>query len=272
MKICITGGSGFIGHATITYAESQGHEIWRFDRQDGNDVMGDLSALSGADVVIHLAGMLGTAELFDDPETAIQVNVVGSLRVLEWCRKNDAGYVGITMPDSSWANVYQATKLCSNRLATAWHRNFDIPVSHVRAFNVYGPGQKHGPGHPRKIIPTFAHSAWRGVPIPIWGDGTQTVDLIHVDDVARMLVEATSFGDDQTFDAGTGEDISVENVAHMVNLWCDQHPHNVAKSPMRPGEAPNTQIKATGEGWDLLGWRPRSSLALLKDVVDLYRP
>src|SRR6478752_5341040 len=98
------------------------------------------------------------------------------------------------MPDSDWANVYQATKLCSMKLATAWHRNFGVPVSHVRAFNAYGPGQKYGVGHPQKFLPTFASLAWRGEPIPIWGDGLQSVDPIHVDEVARMLVDATRFG------------------------------------------------------------------------------
>jgi UDP-glucose 4-epimerase len=190
---------------------------------------------------------------------------------LSWCRDNQAGYVGITMPDSSWANVYQATKLCAMRLATAWHHNFGVPVTHVRAFNAYGPGQKHGPGHPQKIIPTFASSAWAGEPIPIWGDGDQTVDLVHVDDVARMLVEATRFGNDEIFDAGTGESMSVDNIAGIINLWCGQHPRNIVNLPMRLGETPQTHIRATGAGWDLLGWRPRNELWRLKEVVDLYK-
>lgn len=272
MKIAVTGGAGFIGQAVVMYALHQGHEAWRFDRQDGENILGGLDGLRGADTVIHLAGALGTAELFDDPENAIRANVVGALRILQWCRDNGAGYVGITMPDSSWANVYQATKLCAMRLATAWHRTYGVPVSHVRAFNVYGPGQKHGPGHPQKIIPTFASCAWRGEPIPIWGDGYQTVDLVHVNDVARMLVEATAYGDDQIFDAGTGNDMTVQNVAIMINLWCGQHPRNIINLPMRAGERPDTAIKATGEGWAELGWRPQNDLDMLREVVAWYKP
>src|SRR5258705_9210047 len=171
MRIAITGGGGFLGATAIAYAEEQGHEVWRFDRTDGNDILGDLHALKDAETVIHMAGMLGTAELFDTPEEAVEANVVGTLRVLEWCKKNGAGFVGITMPDSNWANVYQATKLCALRLATAWHRNFGVPVSHVRAFNAYGEGQKHGPGHPQKFLPTFSTLAWQGKPLPVWGSG-----------------------------------------------------------------------------------------------------
>jgi len=272
MRIAVTGGGGFIGAAVIKYADAQGHDVWRFDRGDGNDILGDLTGLDGAEVIIHLAGILGTAELFDNPEEAVEANVNGALKILQWCRKNNAGYVGITMPDSSWANVYQATKLCAMRLATAWHRNFGIPVCHVRAFNVYGPGQKHGPGHPQKIIPTFAYHAWRGEPIPIWGSGEQTVDLVHVDDVAKVLVEATAYGEDQVFDAGTGSDMTVRNVARMINLWCGQHPNNTITFPMRPGETPGTAIKAKGDGWKLLDWQPTNDLMRVREVVDWYKP
>lgn len=278
MRIAVTGGAGFIGAATVKYANENGHEAWRFDRADGNDVMGDLKDLKGADVIIHLAGMLGTAELFDEPEEAVRANVIGTLRILEFCERYDVGYVGITMPDSSWANVYQATKLCSMRLATAWHRNFGVRVCHVRAFNAYGPGQKHGPGHPQKFLPTFATKAWAGEPLPIWGDGSQTVDMVHVDDVARMLVDATGFGDDQVFDAGTGMGVSVIEVADYVNLVTDNRDGGVEHFPMRPGEEPKTNIEATGEGWDLLatnipGWsKPDLDWGLFAEAVHWYKP
>lgn len=271
-RIAVTGGGGFLGSATIEQAELLGHNAWRFDRADGNDVLGMLSELKGADHVIHLAGMLGTSELFDTPEEAVETNVVGTLRILEWCRKNDATYTGITMPDSSWANVYQATKLCSMRLATAWNRNKLVPVSHVRAFNAYGPGQKHGPGHPQKFMPTFATKAWGGQPLPIWGNGLQTVDAVYVDDVARMLVEATQYGDDEVFDAGTGVPVAVLHVARAVNRYCGQPEDNIEFLPMRDGEEPDTAIRAEGEGWETLGWKPEFSWDLVQKTVDWYRP
>lgn len=271
MRIAVTGGAGFIGTATVLHALSKGHDTWRFDRSDGNDIMGNLGALKGAETVIHLAGALGTAELFEVPEEAVEANVVGTLRILEWCRQNRADYVGITMPDSSWANVYQATKLCAMRLATAWHRNFGVGVSHVRAFNAYGPGQKHGPGHPQKIIPTFATHAWKGGPIPIWGDGSQTVDLVHVDDVARMLVEATGFTEDQVFDAGTGNSMTVKQVADEVNLITGRPLLNVRYLEMRLGEEEWSDIRAQGEGWITLGWRPQFDKGKFMEVVESYR-
>ncbi len=222
--------------------------------------------------MIHLAGMLGTSELFETAEEAIQANVVGTVRILQWCYENGASYVGITMPDSDWANVYQATKLCSMRLATAWHRNFGVPVSHVRAFNAYGPGQKHGPGHPQKFLPTFATEAWAGRPIPIWGDGLQSVDPVHVDDVARMLVDATSFGDDEIFDAGIGYGVTVNRIASFVNRVCGQDEDNVVHLSMRLGETPQTHIQAKGEGWEDLGWQPELDWRRMEEAVQWYKP
>src|SRR3990170_3281413 len=178
MRIAVTGGSGFLGRAAVQAADDAGHDVWSFDRPEKHDVLGSLDALSDADAVVHLAGVLGTSELFDTPETAIDVNIKGTLRVLQWCRDNGAAYVGITMPPV-FPPVYTATKVCSQRLATAWHQAFGVRVSHVRAFNAYGSHQAHGTGHPQKIVPTFATEAWAGRPIPVWGDGEQTVDLVH---------------------------------------------------------------------------------------------
>jgi UDP-glucose 4-epimerase len=268
MKIAVTGGSGFLGQATIRAAEESGHEAWSFDRAHGNDVLGDLTALKGADTIVHLAGMLGTSELFDAPESAVHANVIGTLRVLRWCQENSAAYVGITMPPV-FPSVYTATKVCADRLATAWHVAYDIPVSHVRAFNAYGPGQKWGAGHPQKILPTFARAAWEGRPLPVWGDGEQTMDLVHSDDVGRMLVDAATHGDDVTFDAGTGVAVTVNELARAV-LDFTGSKAGVEHLPMRKGETP-TRIVATGEGWDRLDWKPEHSWARIASVVDWYR-
>lgn len=270
MRIAVTGGSGFIGKATIAAATRAGHVSWAFDRRYGQDVMGDLSHLRNADAVIHLAGVLGTAELFDKPETAVQTNVTGTIRILEWCRRHHATYVGITMPDA-FPSIYTATKIAAARLATAYHHAYGIPVSHVRAFNAYGPGQAYGPGHPQKILPTFARHAWEGKPIPVWGSGEQLVDLVHADDVGQMLVDAARYGgQDAVFDAGTGTPVSVNVLANFV-LRLTQSDAGVEYLPMRRGER-ESQIKAEGEGWNLLSWKPELRWNQLEDAVRWYAP
>ncbi len=269
MKIAVTGGAGFLGQAVITAAENAGHDAWAFDRTQGLDILGPLDALEGAGTVIHLAGMLGTSELFDAPERAVDVNVKGALRILEWCRDHDAAYVGITMPDV-YPSVYTATKICAQRLATAWHLAYGVPVSHVRAFNAYGPGTRtSAPGYPKKIVPTFARAAWSGRPIPVMGDGTQIVDLIHIDDIARMLIDATLHGDDVMFEAGTGQVVTVHEVADRI-LDITGSTAGIEYVPMRRGETP-TQVVAAGEGWERLEWRPELDWGRFAEAVRSYR-
>lgn len=269
MRIAVTGGGGFIGQATIMAGRAAGHEMFSFDQRDGNNVLGPLTALDNfsAESVIHLAGKLGTHELFDDPHSAVDVNIHGTLKILDWCRHANAGYVGITMPPV-FESVYTATKICADRLATAWHREFGVPVAKVRAFNAFGSGQAHGPGHPQKIIPTFAVHAWQRRAIPIWGDGQQTVDLIDVTQIAKILVEATQHGDDVTIDAGSGVMYKVREIANLVaTITGSLVPHEFL--PMRRGEVP-TNIVARGEGWDRLSFRPSFDWDAFEATVHAY--
>jgi UDP-glucose 4-epimerase len=276
MRIIVTGGGGFIGRAAIKAGEAAGHEMLSFDRSERHlyDITDRAAVFAHwnrfkPDHVIHLAGVLGTAELFDDPHTAVDVNVHGTLNVLEACRASGAGYTAITMPPV-FPSVYTATKVCADRLATAWHKAHGLRTSHVVAFNAYGAGQKHGPGHPQKIIPTFATEAWAGRPIPIWGDGEQTVDLIDARDLGSMLVDATRFGDDQVFDGGTGYALTVNQVADYVNEVTG-NTAGIRYLPMRKGETP-TEIVAEGRGWDLIGWHPEMEWGWLRDAIGAYRP
>jgi UDP-glucose 4-epimerase len=269
VKVGITGGAGFIGGATVRAVRQSGWEPVLFDHANGHDVLGDLSALDGCNRVIHLAGALGTSELFDTPERAVVANVVGALRVLQWCERNGVGYTGITMPPV-FPSVYTATKICADRLADAWRLFRGVPATTVRAFNAYGPGQKHGPGHPQKIIPTFATEAWAGRPIPVWGDGTQTADLVHVDDLGRMLADACLYGDGEVFDGGTGVPLTVNEIAEFV-ISVTGSEAGVRHLPMRDGESP-TKIAATGSGWDLLGWYPEHDWDRLAETIRWYKP
>lgn len=273
MKIAVTGGSGFIGMAAIDWGRRLGHAMWSFDRQDGNDVLKELDELGGAEAVIHLAGVLGTHELFNSIEEAIEVNITGSYRVMKWCLENSATYVGIIMPDV-FPSIYTATKVATKRLADALRQSKGLRAAHVRAFNAYGPTQKHGPGHPQKILPTFAINAWKGLPLPVFGTGRQTVDMVHVSDVGRMLVEGAlraSRLTDVVFDAGTGIPITVNQLAHKVLQWTNQPTDMIERLRMRDGEV-ETQIVATGEGWGQLDWRPRFDLEMIRETVEWYRP
>ena len=270
MKVLVTGSAGFIGAYVTAELRDRGHRVTPFDRPDGDvrDLETVLAACRGQDAVIHLAGVLGTSELFARAHLAVDVNITGTLNVLGACVTAGARYTGITMP-RVFPSVYTATKTAARELERAYHHAYGLPVSRIRAFNAYGPGQKHGPGHPQKIIPAFAAAAWAGQPIPVWGDGEQTVDLIHAADLARLLADAVASGDDVTIDGGTGQAMTVNQVASMV-LDITGSRAGVTRLPMRPGEIPS-KIAAEGEGWDRIGWRPAFDPARFAEAVESYR-
>ena len=194
MKILITGGEGFIGKYVQARCAELGIETVTYDIVDGKDVldrntlMNDINQWPFITSVIHLAGMLGTHELWDDRDRAIDVNIKGALNVADAALAVDAKLVSIEQPHI-WYNVYEATKGAARRMLTGLHYDRGLRVDFVTAHNAYGPGQAYGDGHPQKIIPTFATKAWLGEPIPVWGDGEQKVNLVYAGDVADMLVQ-----------------------------------------------------------------------------------
>lgn len=280
MRVLVTGGSGWIGRATCAELERRGHECVPFDRSEGGDVTDDAAifeAVQEVEHVIHLAGVLGTHELFEDPMQAVKVNVEGSLNVTIACALNGVGLTEITMPRVN-PSLYAATKSCAMDIAEAYRHGQGLKVSYVRAYNAYGPGQAYGGDHPQKIVPTFATRAWRGEPIPIWGAGLLLCDLVHVDDVARMLVEAMAFGGGQVFDAGSGYPQTVidvaSKVADVVRLGGGPDEQTLDYLLARPGERTHSTSAdfASGEGWELLGgWRPVFDRYRFAEAVESYR-
>jgi UDP-glucose 4-epimerase len=247
-RVLVTGGTGFIGSAVVEALNREGYDVFRYDRSQGQDILNigqliDDFNLFVPDAVIHLAGVLGTHELFDSPALAIDINIHGSLNVMDQCAKRGIPYVGISMPDV-FPSIYTATKVATMRLAQAYGHSMGLVYGHVVAYNAFGPGQAYGPGHPQKIVPTFAMACKRGEPMPVWGLGTQGVDLIHTDDLAACFVEMLRLleGKDPTDDGpvihgGNGIPFTVLEVAKIVAQAAGVEPI-MRFLPMRRGEKP----------------------------------
>lgn len=272
MRVTITGGAGFLGSHVAKAMQEAGHEVAFFDRKSGHDILGDLSALEGSDAVCHLAGVLGTAELFGDIELATQVNVLGTVRVAEWCSKNDAQLTLVNVP-FIWNSIYCATKLGAYKIVVAMQEAGLLRHSSVTVWNAFGEGQHTGDWSrkaPRKFVPTFSVAAWQGKPLPVWGDGENLIDPIHTSEVARIFSEAVNFGGGEIFDAGTGNSFTVNEICDFIN----KHTGNeagIAYEPLRVGEIPRTNLPATGRGWDLLSKPPEFSWSQLADTIDWYK-
>jgi UDP-glucose 4-epimerase len=271
MNVLITGGTGFIGTAVCKTLRLAGHEVETYDRRDGLDIQDRQDVMrwvSGSDAVIHLAGILGTDELFDNPYDAIDINITGTLNVLDACLEYGSKFIGITMLPV-FPSIYTASKIGAQAFAKAYNHTHGVPVTHVRAFNVYGPGQAHGPGHPRKIIPAFSIEGWRNEPLKIWGDGEQVVDLIHVNDVARIFLDALNApGNCEIIEAGTGTSMTVNEVADFI-LEITGSTAGVEHLSMRRGEIPSEDVYSSGLGWEHLTYVPTyDPLKLMKTILD----
>jgi UDP-glucose 4-epimerase len=230
-RVIVTGGSGFLGSYAVARLWAEGFEPYVFDRalHAGLDIT-DKGAVAAyflaADpyAVIHLSGVLGTHELYDNVGEAVAVNVGGMANVLSAVREaNERAPVRLVVVDQPhiWTNPYETTKEAAVRLARGFSQEFGFPLTTVVPYNAFGPGQAHGPGHPQKIIPTFATKAWLGEPLPIWGDGSQVVDLVWAGDVADALVRGIHNGKVGGYEshAGTGEGFTVNEVAEYVWGW-----------------------------------------------------
>jgi UDP-glucose 4-epimerase len=284
MKAVVFGGYGFIGAeivrallhdgVSVTVADKS-HASRRCDQLFGFgavrsvqvDIL-DAPALrrltEGVDRVYHLAGKLGTSELEENAVEGINVNIIGAVNVFAACVENAVPIVFYPSKPNVWLNTYTITKHAAERFAQLYSSNGATSICSLRYFNAYGPYQASGPV--RKIIPSFAQRAMRGLPIEVFGNGEQVVDMIFSADLARITVDFTEVAqDDVPLDCGRGIGLTVNEVAEVVNRRFGNSA-GVRRLPMRRGETPDTRLVANIEslrellgGLSLTSWE--SSLA-----------
>ncbi len=219
------------------------------------------------DAIIHLAGLLGTHELWDTAEDAIDVNIKGALNIARLALEHDAKLVSIEQPHI-WFNVYEATKFAARRMLTGLAYDKGLRVDFVTAHNAFGPGQAHGPGHPQKLIPTFATKAWAGEPVPVWGDGKQKVNLVYAGDIADLLVKRALNKDshpEEEINAGSNSLHSVRQVVNIVNNWTENDA-GIEYLSDRHGEQKWITYPEPDEGYPY-----KFSETLLHQTIDSYR-
>ena len=288
MKVVVFGGSGFIGSHVCDVLRERGIEPIIFDRfphvqmapvarvfyGDIKDKEAVLEAVGLSDGAINLAGILGTSETVNNPYPSVDVNIIGGLNFLEACRHTKKRGVQITVGNHFMNNSYAITKTATERFALMYNKEHATRVAVVRGLNAYGPRQKHKPV--RKIIPNFVIRALRGDPIEIYGKGESIMDMIFVKDVAEILVRALLDEHncyDKIFEAGTGVETTVNEIANMVNKITDNKA-GVKHLPMRQGEpeqsivlgSPSTLLPLKMSGGNL-----KTLFEGLKETVDWYK-
>lgn len=249
-RALVTGGAGFIGSNVAQLVQqttgarvivldnlSSGYRDnleglpVEFIEGDVGDAAAVRTAIDGCDTVFHLAASVGNKRSIDHPVRDAEVNVLGTLRVLEASRQggvrkivysSSAGIFGElkTLPIREDHPIdpdtpYGATKLAGEKLCLAYAKLYPIEAVCLRYFNVYGVNQRYDAYG--NVIPIFAHRALHGEPITIFGDGEQTRDFVNVRDVARAnLRAALTTGLSGAFNIASGTRITINRLAELV--------------------------------------------------------
>jgi UDP-glucuronate 4-epimerase len=305
MNILLTGAAGFIGSKTAEFLLAAGHRVVGFDSvNDYYDVRlkeyrlaqllrhehfnfqrGDVenfSLLSGIfqggcfDAVVHLAARAGVRASIETPDLYLRTNALGTLNVLQamvahGVRKlvmasTSSLYAGQATPflESSVVtnplSPYAASKLAGEALCHVWHHLYQIDISILRYFTVFGPA-----GRPDMAPFRFSECIRRGVPIPLFGDGSQTRDFTFIDDIARGTIAALkNIGFEIVNLGGGNEPLSI--IAMISHL--EQALDREAVIEYQPGFAADmTDTSADiSKAADIFDWEPAVS-----PVDGLYR-
>lgn len=268
-SVLVTGSSGFIGTYVCGELRKRGYLPVSFDHPNDICNQENLSAaMKNCSAVINLAGRLGTSETFGVEYETAKVNILGALTVADVARHYGIPMIQIGTGHKGQSNPYAITKACAEDLLLERAKVTGEQISVVRAFHAYGPGQKmcapHGSSPVRKIIPSFVCRALTGMPIQINGSGEQEVDLVHVADVADVLVNALEMPFGVVYEAGTGRGLSVLSVARSVIDLCESE-SEIEFLPMRDGEPEFSRVVAENPQCD------RFFRFGMTETVDYYR-
>jgi len=235
MKVLITGIKGFIGsHIAKRILEEKNIEIIGLDNEytatdkilDGISIIQgdvtkyeDIEKCGKCDVVIHCAGILGTNEIAEMGiiNMANDVNINGTVNVLEYCKKYGSKHIFATKPNpKDWMNPYTITKQAAENYCQMYWNEYKVTTIALSLLWVYGKEQRQEPVN--KFIPTFMKYGIENKPIPIWNTGEQIIDCCYIEDIAEVFYRAVK-SDYQGYiklDVGTGFPLTVNEVANMV--------------------------------------------------------
>ena len=311
MKILVTGGAGFIGSYFIkywmnkypedsivnldklTYAgnlenlkEVENNPNYKFVKGDICDKELVMEITKGIDLIVHFAAESHVDRSIEGPEVFVETNIKGTLNLLEAAVQNGNirfhhvstdevfGELPLDDPNAKFTeqtpyapkSPYSASKASSDHLVRAYHHTFKLPITISNTSNNYGPNQ-----YPEKLIPLMVTRAMSDEEIPVYGDGKQIRDWVHVQDHVRgieLCIKEGKLGETYLF-GGDGE---------RENIW-------IVKKILEYLDKPESLIVHVGDrkGHDVryaidnsksereLGYKPEKSVEdWLKETVQWY--
>jgi len=287
MATClITGGAGFIGSHLTDELIARGHKVKVIDNlflgkekyinDKANFFDKDIRKLkeikpifSEVEVVFHLAAEPRLPISIEQPKHAHSINVEGAVNVLESARQQDVDSLIFSstaavygdkeeLPISEEATLeykapYGLHKAIGEEYSKLYSNFYDLNTVSLRYFNVYGPRKTAEGGYPM-VIPIFLQQRQEGKPLTIVGDGKQTRDYVHVDDVVRANIRAwkSDVDNGNVFNIGSGTQVSVNEIAEIIDGESTHIPER--KGEIRFSEADISKAK------EKLDWEPQVDL------------
>ncbi len=308
LEVLVTGGAGFIGSNYVHHALAT-HPDWRVTTLDKLTYAGRLENLEGvlddprhsfvrgdiadvavaaclvarADIVVHFAAETHVDRSIQGAADFIRTDVFGTFVLLEAARRaphlrrfiqisTDEVYGTVAQGSSRETdelkprNPYAASKAGADRLAYSFWATYGVPVCITRASNNYGPRQ-----FPEKVIPLFITNAVDQVPLPLYGDGQNVRDWLHVLDHCRALDTVIECGvDGEVYNIGGGNEVKNVDLTHRILALTGQPASLIVPVPDRPGH--DRRYSLDTSKLRALGWEPQVAFADgLRDTVEWYR-
>jgi dTDP-glucose 4,6-dehydratase len=302
MRVLVTGGAGFIGSHFARRVVARGDEVVVLDKLtyagnvanlagvDHAFVHGDIAepadveqALAGGvDAIVNFAAETHVDRSILGPHEFIRTDVLGTLVLLEAARERrlrlvhvstDEVYGDLEAGGSSReddalrpSSPYSASKAGGDLQVLAHVRTYGTNASLTRGSNTYGPNQ-----YPEKLIPLFVTNALDGLPLPMYGDGRQVRDWLHVDDhCAGIDLVLRDGAAGEVYNVGGGEELENREVTRLILELTGADPSLVRRVDDRPGH--DRRYSLDTAKLRALGWRPERSFADgLAETVDWYR-
>ncbi len=249
-RVLVTGGAGFIGSHLCDRLAARGDEVVVFDdlslgRRENlaqlpgvrfiNDSILNIgrytAELQGVTHIFHLAALISGYDSLRTPDAYFEANVTGMLRVLELARDLSKPRVVFASSSTVYGNrseptcketdnpspvtLYALSKLAGEHLLEMYRELYDYEFCALRLFNVYGPRQN--PRHPyANVTCKFSHAAAGDRRVKLYGDGAQTRDFVHVDDVVAAMLRVSEATPSRLYNVGTGRDASIRTLLSTV--------------------------------------------------------
>jgi dTDP-glucose 4,6-dehydratase len=308
VKVLVTGGAGFIGSNFVRYALAA-HADWqvttldkltyagrlenlesvrdeprhRFVRGDVADPAVAAPLVKDSDIVVHFAAETHVDRSIKNAGEFITTDVYGTFVLLEAARENpslrrfvqistDEVYGSVPHGSSKETdelrprNPYSASKAGADRLAYSYWATYDVPVVITRASNNYGPNQ-----FPEKLIPLFITNLLDDIPVPLYGDGQNERDWLHVDDHCRgvdLLIDNGQPG--EVYNIGGGNQIKNVDLTHRILELVGKPASLIKPVADRPGH--DRRYSLDTSKLESLGWKPRERFdGGLARTVQWYR-